>query len=215
MAVSVAVLVGDGADALVEKVLQRARALRVGPGSMAVDVGPLVSAAHRQRVESYIARGQAEGARLLLDGRGLAIPGYEGGFFTGPTIFDQVHADQSIYREEVFGPVLSIVRVADLATAVRLINTHPLSNGAVCYTRDGATARAFAHSVQVGMVGINVPIPVPMAWQSFGGWKQSLFGDHHVYGDEALRFYTRYKSVMQRWPEEGGRRGPEFIMPVN
>jgi malonate-semialdehyde dehydrogenase (acetylating)/methylmalonate-semialdehyde dehydrogenase len=210
--------VGGTADALVEKVLARARALRVGPGSQPVDMGPLVSAAHRERVESYIARGVTEGARLLLDGRGLSVSGYEGGFFTGPTVFDHVKPDQAIYLEEIFGPVLSVVRVPDLATAVQLVNAHPLSNGAACFTRDGATARAFSRAVQVGMIGINVPIPVPMAWHSFGGWKQSLFGDHHAYGDEALRFYTRYKSVMQRWPEDGGRgggRGPEFTMPVN
>jgi malonate-semialdehyde dehydrogenase (acetylating)/methylmalonate-semialdehyde dehydrogenase len=214
MAISVAVAVGSIADALVEKVTAGARALRVGPGSTAVDMGPLVSAAHRERVESYIARGVTEGARLRLDGRGIVVPGHEGGFFTGPTVFDHVQSGQAIYLEEIFGPVLSVVRVPDLATGVGLINSHPLSNGAACFTRDGATARAFARGVQVGMVGINVPIPVPMAWHSFGGWKQSLFGDHHAYGDEALRFYTRYKSVMQRWPEDGGR-GPEFTMPVN
>jgi malonate-semialdehyde dehydrogenase (acetylating) / methylmalonate-semialdehyde dehydrogenase len=214
MAISVAVTVGAVADSLVEKVAAGARALRVGPGSTAVDMGPLVSAAHRQRVESYIARGVAEGAQLRLDGRGYAVTGHEGGFFTGPTVFDHVQPGHSIYLEEIFGPVLSVVRVPDLATGVRLINSHPLSNGAACFTRDGATARAFARGVQVGMVGINVPIPVPMAWHSFGGWKQSLFGDHHAYGDEALRFYTRYKSVMQRWPDDDGR-GPEFTMPVN
>jgi malonate-semialdehyde dehydrogenase (acetylating)/methylmalonate-semialdehyde dehydrogenase len=210
--------VGGTADALVEKVLARARALRVGPGSQPVDMGPLVSAAHRERVEGFIARGVAEGATLRLDGRGLSVPGYEGGFFTGPTVFDNVQASQAIYLEEIFGPVLCILRAPDLASAVQLVNAHPFSNGAACYTRDGATARAFSRAVQVGMVGINVPIPVPMAWHSFGGWKQSLFGDHHAYGDEALRFYTRYKSVMQRWPEDGGRgggRGPEFTMPVN
>jgi malonate-semialdehyde dehydrogenase (acetylating)/methylmalonate-semialdehyde dehydrogenase len=219
MAISVAVVVGSIADTLVEKVVAGARALRVGPGSAAVDMGPLVSAPHRERVESYIARGATEGAKLCLDGRGLVVPGHAGGFFTGPTVFDNVQSGHAIYLEEIFGPVLSVVRVPDLATGVGLVNAHPLSNGAACFTRDGATARAFARGVQVGMVGINVPIPVPMAWHSFGGWKQSLFGDHHAYGDEALRFYTRYKSVMQRWPDDGGRggsgRGPEFTMPVN
>ena len=214
MAISVAVAVGDIADALVERVLTRARALKIGPGDTSVDMGPLVTAEHRTRVEDYIARGAAEGARLLLDGRGLSVSGHESGFFAGPTVFDHVQPRHVIYREEIFGPVLCVVRVPDLATGVALINAHPLSNGAACFTRDGATARAFARSVQVGMVGINVPIPVPMAWHSFGGWKQSLFGDHHAYGDEALRFYTRYKSVMQRWPGGGGR-GPEFTMPVN
>jgi malonate-semialdehyde dehydrogenase (acetylating)/methylmalonate-semialdehyde dehydrogenase len=137
---------------------------------------------------------------------------------TGPTVFDHVQPGQAIYLEEIFGPVLCVVRVPDLAAGVALINSHPLSNGAACFTRDGAAARAFSRGVQVGMVGINVPIPVPMAWHSFGGWKQSLFGDHHAYGEEALRFYTRYKSVMQRWPGDDGRsggRGPEFTMPVN
>jgi malonate-semialdehyde dehydrogenase (acetylating)/methylmalonate-semialdehyde dehydrogenase len=219
MAISVAVAVGPVADALVGKLIAGARALHVGPGSTKVDMGPLVSAAHRERVETYIARGAAEGAQLCLDGRGYAVPGHEGGFFTGPTVFDHVQPHHVIYLEEIFGPVLSVVRVPDLAAAVARVNSHPLSNGAACFTRDGATARAFARSVQVGMVGINVPIPVPMAWHSFGGWKQSLFGDHHAYGEEALRFYTRYKSVMQRWPDDDGRggsgRGPEFTMPVN
>jgi malonate-semialdehyde dehydrogenase (acetylating) / methylmalonate-semialdehyde dehydrogenase len=144
----------------------------------------------------------------------LRVAGFEGGFFLGPTLFDSVQPQHSIYREEIFGPVLSIVRAESLAAAVQLINNHPLSNGAACFTSDGPTARAFARSVEVGMVGINVPIPVPMAWHSFGGWKRSLLGEHHAYGEEALRFYTRYKSVMQRWPEDGSR-GPDFTMPVN
>jgi malonate-semialdehyde dehydrogenase (acetylating)/methylmalonate-semialdehyde dehydrogenase len=214
MAISVAVAVGSNADALVDCIVAKARALRIGSGSTDVDMGPLVTAAHRARVESLIANGQAEGATLRLDGRGCSVRGFAGGFFTGPTVFDHVLNTHTIYLEEIFGPVLGVVRAPDLAAAVRLINEHPFSNGAACYTQDGATARAFARGVQVGMVGINVPIPVPMAWHSFGGWKQSLFGDHHAYGDEALRFYTRYKSVMQRWPEGSGK-GPEFTMPVN
>jgi len=215
MAISVLVAVGDSADALIPKLLERAHRLKVGPGHIpGMEMGPLVTAAHRARVQSYIDKGVADGARLLLDGRGLRVPGSEAGYFLGPTLFDQVSADHAIYREEIFGPVLCIVRAPTLAAAVELINTHPLSNGAACFTADGATARAFARGVEVGMVGVNVPIPVPMAWHSFGGWKQSLFGDHHAYGDEALRFYTRYKSVMQRWPEGAGR-GPEFTMPVN
>jgi malonate-semialdehyde dehydrogenase (acetylating) / methylmalonate-semialdehyde dehydrogenase len=215
MAISVLVAVGDSAEALIPRLLERARRLKVGPGHVpGVEMGPLVTAAHRSRVQSYIEQGVAEGAKLLLDGRGLRVPGSEAGFFLGPTLFDQVRTEHAIYREEIFGPVLCIVRAPSLAAAVGLINSHPLSNGAACFTADGATARAFARGVEVGMVGVNVPIPVPMAWHSFGGWKQSLFGDHHAYGDEALRFYTRYKSVMQRWPE-GGARGPEFTMPVN
>jgi malonate-semialdehyde dehydrogenase (acetylating) / methylmalonate-semialdehyde dehydrogenase len=214
MAISVAVAVGDVADKLVPLIAQRARQLKIGPGVTDVDMGPLVTAAHRQRVESYIDQGIAEGAKLVVDGRGLKVQGFESGFFTGATLFDQVSPAHRIYREEIFGPVLCVVRVPDLSTAIQLINDHPFSNGAACFTADGAVARAFSRSVQVGMVGINVPIPVPMAWHSFGGAKQSLFGDTHAYGDEALRFYTRYKSVMQRWPEGVGR-GPEFTMPVN
>jgi malonate-semialdehyde dehydrogenase (acetylating) / methylmalonate-semialdehyde dehydrogenase len=215
MAISVLVAVGDAAERVVPRVVERARALRVGAGDdPSVAMGPLVTPEHRSRVEDFIARGVGEGARLLVDGRNLHVASNPQGFFTGPTVFDYVSTSHAIYREEIFGPVLAVVRVPDLAAAVRLINEHPLSNGAACFTRDGATARAFARSVQVGMVGINVPIPVPMAWHSFGGWKHSLFGDHHAYGEEAVRFYTRYKSVMQRWPE-GAARGPEFTMPVN
>jgi malonate-semialdehyde dehydrogenase (acetylating) / methylmalonate-semialdehyde dehydrogenase len=215
MAISMAIAVGDTADRLVPLLATRARNLKIGNGlDPQAQMGPLVNAAHKQKVESYIDQGVAEGARLVVDGRGHKVPGFEKGFFTGATLFDQVREDHVIYRDEIFGPVLCVMRVPDLAAAVRLVNEHPFSNGAVCFTADGASARAFARSVQVGMVGINVPIPVPMAWHSFGGWKNSLFGDHHAYGDEALRFYTRYKSVMQRWPEGSGR-GPEFTMPVN
>jgi malonate-semialdehyde dehydrogenase (acetylating)/methylmalonate-semialdehyde dehydrogenase len=215
MAISVLLAVGNSADALIPRLLERGQRLKVGPGHLpGVEMGPLVTAAHRTRVQSYIEQGVATGAKLLLDGRGLRVTGAEAGFFLGPTLFDQVQAEHTIYREEIFGPVLCILRSPSLAAAVELINSHPLSNGAACFTADGATARAFARGVEVGMVGINVPIPVPMAWHSFGGWKRSLFGEHHAYGDEALRFYTRYKSVMQRWPE-GGARGPEFTMPVN
>jgi malonate-semialdehyde dehydrogenase (acetylating)/methylmalonate-semialdehyde dehydrogenase len=215
MAISVLVVVGDAGATLVPKIVERARSLKIGAGQEpGVEMGPLVTAAHRARVEGYIARGVEEGATLLVDGRGCVVPGHEKGFFTGATVFDQVRPSHAIYQEEIFGPVLVIVRVPDLAAAVKLVNEHPLSNGAACFTADGATARAFARSVQVGMVGINVSIPVPMAWHSFGGWKQSLFGDHHACGEEALRFYTRYKSVMQRWPDGTGI-GPGFSMPVN
>jgi malonate-semialdehyde dehydrogenase (acetylating)/methylmalonate-semialdehyde dehydrogenase len=179
-----------------------------------MEMGPLVTATHRSRVVSFIERGVAEGAQLLVDGRDCVVPGYEQGFFLGPTLFDRVQQRHAIYQEEIFGPVLAVVRVPDIDAAVALINAHPLSNGAACFTADGATARRFSRSVQVGMVGVNVPIPVPMAWHSFGGWKSSLFGDHHAYGDEAIRFYTRYKSIMQRWPE-GAAAGAEFTMPVN
>ncbi len=215
MAISVLVAVGDMADRLLPRIAERARGLRIGAGQQAgVEMGPLVTAAHRARVEGYIERGVQEGASLVVDGRGCAVAGHENGFFTGATLFDQVRPHHAIYREEIFGPVLCVLRAPDLAAAVQLINHHPLSNGAACFTADGATARAFSRGVQVGMIGINVPVPVPMAWHSFGGWKQSLFGEHHAYGDEALRFYTRYKSVMQRWPEGPGK-GAEFTMPVN
>jgi malonate-semialdehyde dehydrogenase (acetylating)/methylmalonate-semialdehyde dehydrogenase len=215
MAISVLVAVGDIADALVSRVAARARVLKIGAGhEPGIEMGPLVTAVHKARVESFIEGAVTEGAQLVVDGRGCHVPGYEHGFFTGATVLDHVLPRHTAYREEIFGPVLCVVRVDDLASAVRLINAHPYGNGAACFTADGATARAFARSVQVGMVGINVPIPVPMAWHSFGGWKNSLFGDHHAYGDEAVRFYTRYKSVMQRWSDSASR-GPEFTMPVN
>lgn len=215
MAISVAVLVGDIADAVVARVVERARALRIGAGRDAgIDMGPLVTAAHQARVLDYIDKGVQEGARLVLDGR-LNLPAQcASGFYVGPTLFDAVTPTMQIYREEIFGPVLCIVRVSSLQEAVALVNAHPFGNGVSLYTRDGGAAQAFCREIQAGMVGVNVPIPVPLAWHSFGGWKQSLFGDHHAYGEEGIRFYTRYKSIMQRWPEGGGR-GPEFVMPVN
>ena len=215
MAISVAVVVGDIGDIVVEKVVERARRLKINDGEAeGADMGPIVTAAAKERIESYIETGVQEGASLVLDGRGLKVPGYEQGFFTGATLFDQVKPGMRIYEEEIFGPVLSVVRVATFAEAVALINRHPYGNGVACFTRDGGTAQAFAQSIQIGMVGINVPIPVPMAWHAFGGWKQSLFGDHHAYGEEGVRFYTRYKSIMQRWPDSISK-GPEFVMPVN
>jgi malonate-semialdehyde dehydrogenase (acetylating)/methylmalonate-semialdehyde dehydrogenase len=215
MAISVAVAVGSIADELVARVTARARVLRVDDGEVpGADMGPVVTAEARTRIEGYIAAGVAEGAELVLDGRGLTVPGREHGFFVGPTLFDHVRPGMRIYDEEIFGPVLCVVRVPTFADAVALVNAHALGNGVACYTRDGRTAQAFANRIQVGMVGINVPIPVPMAWHSFGGWKQSLFGDHHAYGEEGVRFYTRYKSIMQRWPDSGSK-GPEFVMPVN
>jgi malonate-semialdehyde dehydrogenase (acetylating) / methylmalonate-semialdehyde dehydrogenase len=213
MAISVAVAVGEVADALVEKLVPRVQSLRIGDGmDDNPDMGPLVTAAHRDKVAGYIADGAAAGATLRVDGRDhpqASAPG----FFLGGTLFDDVTPDMRIYREEIFGPVLCVVRVPDLKTAVDLINAHEFGNGVSCFTADGATARAFSRQVKVGMVGINVPIPVPMAWHSFGGWKRSLFGDHHAYGDEGLRFYTRYKSIMQRWPDSIAK-GAEFTMPT-
>jgi malonate-semialdehyde dehydrogenase (acetylating)/methylmalonate-semialdehyde dehydrogenase len=213
MAISVAVAVGSVGDDLVEALKARAETLVIGDGMKGnPDMGPLVTAAHREKVAGYIADGEAAGATLVVDGRTHAITKAEG-FFIGGTLFDHVTADMRIYRDEIFGPVLAVVRVPDLKSAVELINAHEFGNGAACFTSDGATARAFSRQVQAGMIGINVPIPVPMAWHSFGGWKRSLFGDHHAYGEEGVRFYTRYKSIMQRWPDSIDK-GAEFTMPV-
>nr|WP_314565780.1 CoA-acylating methylmalonate-semialdehyde dehydrogenase [uncultured Pseudomonas sp.] len=214
MAISIAVAVGEVGDALIEKLLPRIDALRVRNGVDAdADMGPLVTGQHKAKVEDYITKGVEEGARLLVDGRNFKVSGAEHGFFVGATLFDGVTPEMTIYKEEIFGPVLGIVRVPDFASAVELINAHEFGNGVSCFTRDGGIARAFARTIKVGMVGINVPIPVPMAWHSFGGWKRSLFGDHHAYGEEGLRFYTRYKSVMQRWPDSIAK-GAEFSMPT-
>lgn len=215
MAISVAVLVGDIADAVVERVAARARALKIGDGLQdGVEMGPIVTAEARARIEGYVGLGVEEGAQLVVDGRGLRVPGREGGFFTGGSLFDHVTPAMRIYREEIFGPVLACVRVPDFEAALALVNGHAYANGVACFTRDGGTAREFSRRVEVGMVGINVPIPVPMAWQGFGGWKQSLYGDHHAYGEEGLRFYTRQKSVMQRWPEARAASAAEFTMPT-
>jgi malonate-semialdehyde dehydrogenase (acetylating)/methylmalonate-semialdehyde dehydrogenase len=214
MAISVAVLVGDVADEVTEKLKKRVISLRVGDGNnIASEMGPLITSEHKSKVENYIAQGVSEGAKLLVDGRGLQVRGHDHGFFLGGTLFDHVTPEMEIYKKEIFGPVLSVVRVPDLKNAVKLINDQEFGNGVSCFTRDGGTARAFSRQIQVGMVGINVPIPVPMAWHSFGGWKRSLFGDHHAYGEEGIRFYTRYKSIMQRWPDSI-TKGAEFTMPV-
>ncbi|AZD98427.1 CoA-acylating methylmalonate-semialdehyde dehydrogenase [Pseudomonas chlororaphis] len=214
MAISIAVAVGEVGDRLIEKLRPRIDQLKIGNGMQGdSDMGPLVTAEHKAKVEGFIDQGVAQGAQLLVDGRGFKVPGAEQGFFVGATLFDGVTTEMSIYQEEIFGPVLGIVRVADFASAVALINAHEFGNGVSCFTSDGGVARAFTRNIKVGMVGINVPIPVPMAWHSFGGWKRSLFGDHHAYGEEGLRFYSRYKSVMQRWPDSIAK-GPEFSMPT-
>ncbi|MFZ6843502.1 CoA-acylating methylmalonate-semialdehyde dehydrogenase [Undibacterium sp. RuTC16W] len=214
MAISVAVAVGDVADKLVDALVPRVKALIVKNGMEAdAEMGPVVTAIHKAKIEGYIADGIAEGATMLVDGRGLTVPGHEGGFFLGGTLFDHVKEGMKIHREEIFGPVLCVVRVPDFASAVELINRHEFGNGVSLFTSDGNTAREFSRRIQVGMVGINVPIPVPMAWHSFGGWKRSLFGDQHAYGEEGIRFYTRYKSIMQRWPDSIAK-GAEFTMPV-
>ncbi|WP_296662804.1 CoA-acylating methylmalonate-semialdehyde dehydrogenase [Paraburkholderia sp.] len=214
MAISVAVAVGHVADELIERLTPRVKALKIGNGmDSASEMGPLVTAAHREKVKGYIDAGVKAGAKLVVDGRAHAPEGQDDGFFLGGTLFDNVKTDMTIYKDEIFGPVLAVVRVPDFASAVELINAHEFANGVALFTSDGGIARAFSRQIKVGMVGINVPIPVPMAWHSFGGWKRSLFGDHHAYGEEGVRFYTRYKSIMQRWPDSIAK-GAEFTMPV-
>jgi len=214
MAISVAVAVGNKtADELIAKLTPRIAALQVAPGTEAnAELGPLVTGAHLDRVKGYVALGETEGAELVVDGRATALPHGEG-FFLGACLFDHVKPEMRIYKEEIFGPVLGIVRAKDFTTAIGLINEHEFGNGTSIFTRDGDTARAFAHHVQAGMVGINVPIPVPMAFHSFGGWKRSLFGDHAVHGPEGVRFYTRVKTVTARWPT-GIRVGVDTTMPT-
>ena len=214
MAISVAVAVGDVADKLVAALAARAKTLKIKNGmELDAEMGPVITREALNRIEGYIATGVSEGATLVVDGRGCKVSGFEGGFFTGGTLFDHVTPAMRIYKEEIFGPVLSVVRVADFAAAVDLVNAHEFGNGVACFTSDGNVAREFARRIQVGMVGINVPIPVPMAWHGFGGWKKSLFGDMHAYGEEGVRFYTKQKSVMQRWPASIAK-GAEFVMPT-
>jgi malonate-semialdehyde dehydrogenase (acetylating)/methylmalonate-semialdehyde dehydrogenase len=215
MAVSVAVLVGDVGDRVVEQLARRVRKLKVKNGMEPdAEMGPVITRQALQRIEGYIDLGVTEGATLVVDGRGLKVPGHEGGYYTGGTLFDHVRPEMHIYQDEIFGPVLSCVRAKDLAEALELVNTHAYGNGVACFTSDGGVAREFSRRVQAGMVGINVPIPVPMAWHGFGGWKRSLFGDMHAYGEEGVRFYTKQKSVMQRWSDSIGK-GAEFAMPVS
>ena len=214
MAISVAVLVGDVADKVMPLLAERTKKLVVKNGmELDAEMGPIVTQQALERIEGYIDIGVKEGAELVVDGRGHKVAGHEQGFFTGGTLFDKVTPEMRIYKEEIFGPVLACVRVPDFATAVDLINKHEFGNGVACFTRDGNVAREFARRIQVGMVGINVPIPVPMAWHGFGGWKKSLFGDMHAYGEEGVRFYTKQKSIMQRWPESTPK-GAEFVMPT-
>ena len=219
MAISVAVLVGEVADQIMPKLVQRTQALKILNGeNLAAEMGPIVTRAALERITGCIEQGVNEGAKLLVDGRGFdgkhAGEGCDNGFWLGGSLFDHVTTDMRIYQEEIFGPVLACVRVPDFATAVRIINDHEFGNGVSCFTRDGHVAREFSRRIQVGMVGINVPIPVPMAWHGFGGWKRSVFGDTHAYGEEGVRFYTKQKSVMQRWPESTPK-GAEFVMPTS
>lgn len=214
MALTVATVVGDEvADQLVEKLKTRVAKLKVAPGTdLDADMGPLVTKDHWKKVLSYVNHGVKEGAKLVCDGRELKIKGHENGYFLGPCLFDHVTTDMKIYKEEIFGPVLCVVRVKDFDTALDLINKHEYGNGTAIFTNNGIAARLFASKVQAGMVGINVPIPVPMAFYSFGGWKASLFGDYSIYGAEGIRFYTKLKTVTSRWPKEGLKA--EFMMPT-
>jgi len=216
MAISVAVAVGDAtADALIERLVRRLGKLKVGASDAdGVEMGPLVTSEHLNNVRGYIDHGVSEGAKLVLDGRGLVVPGFEKGFFLGPTLFDHVKPSMRIYQNEIFGPVLCVLRVPNFAAAVELINSHPFANGTTVFTRSGEAAREFAHEIQVGMVGVNIPIPVPMAFYSFGGWRQSLFGDHNAYGLEGIRFNTRVKTVTQRWPKSDAVHAG-FVMPTS
>jgi malonate-semialdehyde dehydrogenase (acetylating)/methylmalonate-semialdehyde dehydrogenase len=215
MAISVLVAVGDTADTLVPKIGERLKRLKVAPGlEPGAEMGPLITAAHLSKVRGYVDKGVSEGATLVQDGRTLKIPGHAEGFFLGPCLFDRVTPNMTIYKEEIFGPVLSIVRAANYDEAISLINTNPYANGVAIFTNDGGAARKFQNEVQVGMVGVNVPIPVPMAYYSFGGWKNSLFGDAHIYGAEGVRFYTRGKVITSRWPDPR-HRGVDLGFPQN
>jgi malonate-semialdehyde dehydrogenase (acetylating)/methylmalonate-semialdehyde dehydrogenase len=213
MAISVAVAVGDAADPLIDALRRQLGQLKVGPGvAEGVEMGPLVTREHLARVSGYVDLGVKEGARLVIDGRGLRVPGHDQGFFIGPCLFDDVQPQMRIYREEIFGPVLCVVRVPDLGTALQVVNGHEFGNGTSIFTASGEAARIFRRRAG-GMVGINVPIPVPMAFHSFGGWKRSLFGALHVHGPDGVRFYTRLKTVTSRWPTSR-RENAQFVMPT-
>ncbi|MEH6799904.1 MAG: CoA-acylating methylmalonate-semialdehyde dehydrogenase [Pseudomonadales bacterium] len=214
MAISVAVAVGDVGDKLISALTPKIKALKIGSGmEPGMEMGPLVSAAHRDKVKGYVDKGVAEGATLVVDGRDHVVDGHEQGYFIGGCLFDNVSADMVVYQEEIFGPVLCVVRVPDYASAVKLINAHEFGNGTAIFTRDGDCARQFCNEIQVGMVGVNVPIPVPMAFHSFGGWKRSLFGPLHMHGPDGVRFYTKRKAITSRWPT-GIRADAEFAMPT-
>ena len=214
MAQSVAVAVGDIGDQLVDKLSKKVEVLKVGPGTdKNSEMGPLITKEHLEKVRGYVDIGVKEGAKLLVDGRNLKLQGYENGFFIGGCLFDHVKKNMRIYKEEIFGPVLSVIRAKDFQEATELVNDHEYGNGVSIFTRDGDAARTFSSKIKVGMVGINIPIPVPMAFHSFGGWKRSLFGDQHMHGPEGVRFYTKLKTITSRWPS-GIRTNPEFIMPT-
>jgi malonate-semialdehyde dehydrogenase (acetylating)/methylmalonate-semialdehyde dehydrogenase len=213
MAISATIAVGSAGDELIEVLDRKSRAVRVGPGrDPGSDMGPIVTAASRDRIVSLITSGEESGAKVVVDGRDLVVPGHEDGFFVGPTLVDQVSPEMDVYKEEIFGPVLSVLRADSVDDAIDLINANPYGNGTALFTSHGGAARKFVRGVQVGMIGINVPVPVPMAYHSFGGWKNSLFGEHHVHGPDGVRFYTRAKVVTQRWPEL--ERDASFDMPT-
>ena len=214
MAQSVAVAVGNVGDKLVDELSKKVEALKIGPGmDKNSEMGPLVTKEHLERVRGYVDLGIKEGADLVVDGRDIKLQGYEDGYYIGGCLFDNVKKDMRIYKEEIFGPVLSVVRAKDFNEALNLINDHEFGNGTSIYTRDGDAGRTFANQIKVGMVGINIPIPVPVAFHSFGGWKRSLFGDQHMHGPEGVRFHTKLKTITSRWPS-GVRSDPEFIMPT-
>ena len=215
MAISVAVAVGDKVgDALIERLAPRVSSIKIGPfDDPEAEMGPLVTKEHLAKVRGYVDLGVEEGADLVVDGREVTLQGYEGGYFMGGCLFDRVTPEMRIYKDEIFGPVVSVVRVDNYESALSMVNDHEYGNGAAIFTRDGDTARDFAARAKIGMVGVNVPIPVPVAYHSFGGWKRSLFGDHHMHGAEGVRFYTKLKYVTSRWPS-GIRRGAEYVMPT-
>jgi len=214
MAQSVAVAVGNIGDRLVESLAKKVESLKVGPGmDKDSEMGPLVTKDHLEKVKGYVDIGEKEGAKLVVDGRNFKIQGYENGFYMGGCLFDHVKKDMRIYKEEIFGPVLSVVRAKDFNEALKLVNDHEFGNGVSIFTRDGDSGRTFSNKAKIGMVGINIPIPVPMAFHSFGGWKRSLFGDQHMHGPEGVRFYTKLKTITSRWPS-GLRSDPEFVMPT-
>ena len=214
MAQSVAVAVGKIGDQLVSNLAKKVESLKVGPGlDKNSEMGPLVTKEHLEKVKGYVDLGVKEGAKLVVDGRNVKLQGYEKGFYMGGCLFDNVEKKMRIYKEEIFGPVLSVVRVEDFESAIKLVNEHEFGNGTSIYTRDGDVGRTFASKIKIGMVGINIPIPVPVAYHSFGGWKRSLFGDQHMHGPEGVRFYTKLKTITTKWPS-GLRSDPEFVMPV-
>ena len=214
MAQSVAVAVGGIGDKLVSSIAKKVEALKVGPGmDKQSEMGPLITKEHLAKVKSYVDIGEKEGAKLIVDGRNFKLQGYEKGYYIGGCLFDHVTKDMRIYKEEIFGPVLSIIRAKDFDEALELVNDHEFGNGASIFTRDGDTGRTFSNKAKIGMIGVNIPIPVPMAFHSFGGWKRSLFGDQHMHGPEGVRFYTKLKTITSRWPS-GQRSNPEFVMPT-